>query len=98
MMDGIAGWLAQISWPIVTRLLSSLGVGYVTYEGADTALQTALGAAKAAFTGVGSQTLNLLAMAGFFEFMAITSGGLVSGLAWMVMKRFALQTTGTGQP
>lgn len=93
-MEGLAQWLASISWPIVSRVLGSLGVGYVTYEGADTAVQTALGAAKAAFTGIGPDLLQLLAMAGIFDALSITSGGIVSGLAWMVMKRFALQTTG----
>ena len=93
-MDGIAGWIAQISWPIVSRVLVALGFGYTTYEGADTALQGAMNAAKTAFAGFSGEVLQLLAMSGFFDAMAITSGGIVSGLAWMVMKKFALQTTG----
>jgi len=93
-MDSMASWLAQVSWPIVSRVLVSLGFGYVTYEGADTALQTAFNMAKSAFIGLGGEVLQLLAMAGFFEAMAITSGGIMSGLAWMTMKHFALQTTG----
>jgi len=95
-MEGIADWLARITWPLVSRALVALGFGYTTYEGADTALGMALSAAKAAMAGLGGEVLQLLAMAGFFEAMAISSGGLVSGLAWMVMKRFALQTTGSG--
>lgn len=94
-MEGIADWLARISWPLVSRVLSSLGVGTITYVGADTALGSALTQAKAAFAGIGADILALLAMAGAFDAMAIMSGGIVSGLAWMVMKRFALQTTGT---
>lgn len=93
-MEGIAEWLAKISWPIVSRVMVALGFGYTTYEGADTALSSALNAAKSAFAGFSGEVLQLLAMAGFFDAMAITSGGIVSGLAWMVMKRFALQTTG----
>ncbi|WP_270174964.1 DUF2523 domain-containing protein [Diaphorobacter sp. ED-3] len=95
-MEGIADWLARISWPLVSRVLVALGFGYTTYEGADTALRGALNGAKAAMTGMLPEVLQLLAMAGFFDAMAITSGGIVSGLAWMVMKRFALQTTGQG--
>ena len=91
-MEGIADWLAGISWPLVSRVLSSLGVGTVTYVGADTALTSALSAAKSAFGGMSGDVIQLIAMAGFFEAMAIMSGGIVSGLAWMVMKRFALQT------
>lgn len=93
-MEGIAEWLAKISWPLVSRVLVALGFGYTTYEGADSALAGAMSAAKAAFGGFSAEVLQLLALSGFFEAMAITSGGIVSGLAWMVMKRFALQTTG----
>ena len=93
-MDNIAAWLGKLTWPLVSRALGALGFGYVTYEGATTAVQSAVDGAKAAFTGIGGEMLQLLAMCGFFDAMAIMSGGIVSGLAWMVMKRFALQTTG----
>lgn len=95
-MEGIAEWLAKISWPLVSRVLVSLGFGYTTYEGADTAITNAISSIQGAFAGLGSEVLQILAMAGFFDAMSITSGGIVSGLAWMVMKRFALQTTGQG--
>lgn len=93
-MEGIADWLARITWPLVTRVLSALGMGTVTYVGADTALKQALQGAKDAFQGIAGEIAQLLAMAGFFDAMAIMSGGIVSGLAWMVLKRMALQTTG----
>ncbi len=90
-MDTIAEWLARISWPLITRVLSAAGIGTVTYMGADSALTTALGSVKTALAGIGGDVLQLLAMAGFFEAMAISAGGLVSGLSWLVLKRFALQ-------
>lgn len=91
-MEGIAAWIARISWPIVTRVLTAMGIGTVTYTGANTALSSALQAAKVAFAGIGADVAQLLAMAGFFDFMSITSGGIMSGLAWMVLKRFAIQS------
>ena len=91
-MDTIAEWLARISWPLITRILTSAGIGTVTYAGADTALTTALGHVKTALSGITGEVAQLLAMSGFFEAMAITSGGIVSGLAWLVLKKFALQT------
>lgn len=94
-MDNIAQWLANITWPIVSRVLAALGLGTVTYAGADSALTGALGAAKNAFVGMSADILQLLAMAGFFDAMSIMSGGIVSGLSWMVLKRFALQSTGS---
>lgn len=95
-MDGIAGWLANITWPLVSRLLAALGFGYVTYEGATTAVNGALSAAKASMGGMTSDVLQLITMAGFFDFMSITSGGLISGLAWITLKKIALHTTGSG--
>lgn len=93
-MDDIAGWLARISWPLVSRVMGALGVGTLTYTGADTALTSALSAAKSNLAGLGGDVLQILAMAGFFEVMSITAGGIVSGLAWLVLKKFAIQTTG----
>ena len=94
-MEGIAEWLAKITWPLVSRVFAALGMGTATYVGADSALSGALGAVKNAFTGMTADLLSLLALSGFFDAMAIMSGGLTSALAWMVLKRFALQTTGT---
>lgn len=93
-MDNFATWLGAITWPLVSRVLVTLGFGYVTYEGASTAIGGALTAVKGALGGLGGDVAQLLALAGFFDFMSITSGGIVSGLAWMAMKRLALQTTG----
>lgn len=94
MDDNIAAWLASISWPIVTRVFSSLGLGTITYLGADTALNSAFDSSKIALSGLTSEALQLLAMAGFFDSMSILSGGLVSSLSWLVMKKFALNTVG----
>lgn len=90
----ISQWLIDISWPVVSRILAALGLGTVTYTGAEAALSGALDSAKASIVGLPSEVMQILAMSGFFEVMSITAGGLVSGLAWMVLKRFALQTTG----
>lgn len=94
-MEGIAEWLAKITWPLVSRVFAALGMGTATYVGADSALGSALGAVKNSFVGMTADLISLLALSGFFDAMAIMSGGLTSALAWMVLKRFALQTTGS---
>ncbi|MDP9877603.1 hypothetical protein J2W25_001909 [Variovorax boronicumulans] len=93
-MDGLAAWISRITWPIVSRVFAALGFGTVTYAGANTALAGALNAVRASFSGMTADLLNLLLLSGFFDAMSIMSGGLTSALAWMVLKRFALQTTG----
>lgn len=97
MGEGLSKWLYDLSWPIVSRVLAALGLGTVTYTGLSSALTGFLDFAKGSFNGLGGEVLQFIAMAGFFEFMAITSGGLISGIAWLVLKRFALQTTGPAQ-
>lgn len=97
-MDDIAGWLAKISWPIVSRVMSALGVGTVTYVGTDSALNAALDSVRGALTGITGPVMQVVAMSGFFDAMAITAGGFTSALTWMVIKRFALQTTGAPAP
>lgn len=94
-VDSIADWLASITWPLVSRVLMSLGVGTVTYTGASTALESVINSSRSAFGGLASDVASILAIGGWFDFMSITSGGLMSGLAWLVLKRFALQNTGT---
>jgi hypothetical protein len=94
-MDGIAEWLGKITWPLVSKVLTALGVGTATYTGADAALSGALNAVKSSFSAMSADILNFLLLSGFFDAMAIMSGGLTSALAWMVLKRFAIQTTGT---
>ena len=91
-MDDLSSWLSSIAWPLVSRVMVAMGVGTVTYTGASAALSSALSAAKGSFSGLSASVLQLITMGGFFDYMAITSGGLVSGLAWMTLKHFALMT------
>lgn len=94
MGEGLAGWLAAIAWPLVTRVMVAMGVGVVTYQGADVVLDNALSAAKVAVGGIIPAVAQVLALGGVFDYMAITSGSLVGGLAWMTMKRFAITSSG----
>jgi len=92
MLDDIGSWLSSIAWPLVSRVFASMGLGTVTYVGASSALGSALSAAKTAVTGLSGEVLQIMAMTGFFDAMAITAGGLIGALSWMVLKHFALQS------
>lgn len=93
-MDGIAKWISDISWPIVSRLLAALGIGTVTYSGLSQAVDGVITSAQGAVQGMLPVVVQLAAKAGFFDYMAITSGGLTTGITWMVMKQFALKVGG----
>lgn len=85
-------WLVSAAEPIARRIAVGLGFGYVTFEGVSTALEGAYSSATSAFGGLLSEVAQLLAMSGFFDAMAISSGGIVSGVAWMALKRWAVVT------
>jgi ABC-type Co2+ transport system permease subunit len=93
-MAGIAAWLAAIAWPILSRMLLSLGVGTLTYIGLSVAVNTALSQAKSAFTGLPADVLSIIAIAGAFQAMSIIAGGIISGLVFVTVKKFSLKNTG----
>lgn len=98
-MDSWIDWLWQACVPVAKRVLGALGFGYVSFEGASTALESAFSAVQTALGGLAGDVAQLLAMAGFFDFMSITSGGIMSGLAWMMLKRWAVSAgTAAGSP
>lgn len=89
-MTDLAQWLMGLIGPLATRVLASLGMGVLTFTGLDAALTSALDAAKSAIGGLPLDVALIVARFGFFDFMAITSGGLLSGLVWMQLKRLAV--------
>ena len=42
MFDGLAEWLGNITWPLVTRVFASMGLGTITFTGAESALDSAI--------------------------------------------------------
>ncbi|HXC40743.1 MAG TPA: DUF2523 family protein [Burkholderiales bacterium] len=89
-MPTFAALLMGLAWPMVARVLVSLGLGVITYTGASALLSAAVSAAKASFSGMTPDVLQLLALAGFFQSCAIMVGALAGGLALMTFKRLGL--------
>lgn len=94
MFDSLGSWLAAIVYPLATRALVGLGFGYLTYTGVTTAIDGAMANAQAAMQGMPLAVFQLVGKFGFFDFMSITSGGLVSGLVWLQLKKLAVVGTG----
>lgn len=91
-MNTLSELLMGLTAPIVMRAAGALGIGTIAYTGASSVLDTLTSAAKAAWSGLGADVLSLLAMAGVFESMAITMGGLGGAIAMMAFKRLGLIT------
>lgn len=87
-------WLAALAWPVVSRVLAALGIGTVTYLGLTAAINGALSSAKAAIGTLGAEVTQLMAMAGFFQAMAIIAGGMLAGITLMTLKKFSLKAVG----
>lgn len=94
MFDGLAEWLGNITWPLVTRVFASMGLGTITFTGAESALDSAIGSVVSSANSLSAPIVQLLTMAGFFDALAIMSGSITGGLAWLVMKRWAAIGTG----
>jgi hypothetical protein len=92
-MDSITDWLWNLIVPLAKRVAVALGFGYVSFEGVSTALESAFSSIQSAFGGLLAEVAALLAMAGFFDAMSIMSGGILSGLAWMMLKKWAVVGT-----
>lgn len=90
-MDGWALWLFSMIKPLAMRVMITLGMGIVSYTGVDTAVFAALDAAKSALQGLPIEVAQIMARFGFFDYMAITSGGVVSGISWSILQKWALR-------
>lgn len=94
-MGALGAWLVSLGWPIVSRVLLSLGLGAVSYVGVSAALGVALNAAKGSLSGMSADLTALLAIAGVFQSFAIMAGGLIAGVGLMALKKISFTNSGT---
>jgi hypothetical protein len=90
MSGGLGSWLVGLASPIARRVLSSLGIGVVTFVGVDLAVSNIVGMAKSSWAGADAVLVGLLNLAGVGTSMSIIAGAVTSRLALMVMKRMTL--------
>lgn len=93
-MNSWAAWLLSLVEPIAKRAAIALGFGFVSYEGAKVAVEAALASMQSALSGLVGEVAALLARAGFFEALSIMAGGIIAGMAWTAVTRFARVGTG----
>jgi hypothetical protein len=90
MSAGLGTWLVSLASPMARRVLSSLGLGVVTFVGVDLAVGNIVGLAKSSWGGADAVLLGLLNLAGVGTSMSIIAGAVSSRLALMAMKRMML--------
>ena len=94
-MDDWSTWLINLAWPLVSRVLASLGFGYVSYQGIQATFDAAIQHIQSSFAGLPAEMFQMIAYAGVFDFLSISSGGIFAGLAWTYVKKLAVISQGT---
>ncbi len=69
--------LQAAAGPLAKRVLSSLGIGLVSFVGLKEGLDQALGYARASWTGMGGDIAAYLAMGGFNTLLSVLAGALI---------------------
>ena len=87
-MGALGTWLVSLATPAVTKILTALGIGIVSYAALTTALTAALSSAKAAWGGLAGDSLALIQMSGASTALSIVSGALIARLSLLSLKRF----------
>lgn len=91
-MSSLAGALTALAGPLAKKVLTSLGIGIITFVGMEAAVTAALSAAKASFSGIGPDIAAIVAMFGTFTACSIIAGGITACLTMMSFKRLGLLT------
>lgn len=87
----LAAWLISLVGPIVTKVLTQLTVGYVTYKGLDAALNALLSKAQANWSGLPADIAAYLAIAGVNTAISIIAGALAARIAMIPLKRLKIK-------
>ena len=91
-MASFSSAMSSLAGPIAKKVLTSLGVGVVTYVGVEAAVRAAFGYAKANFAMISPAVSQILAMAGMYTAMGIIAGGVMAGVSMLILNKFAKLT------
>lgn len=85
-------WLVGLAWPAISRILTSLGLGTVTFVGMDAMLQSAISSSQSSLAGLSPEILAIMSISGFITAMGILAGALTASLMLVALKRFSFGT------
>ncbi len=91
-MQGFATWIMALVAPVAIKALAAIGIGVVTYAGADAALRSVLDQVQSSMAGMTGELAGILGLAGLYQAVSIISGALVAALAWAQLSRLSLLT------
>lgn len=82
-----APWLIALAWPIVKKVLVSLGIGFVTYSGMTLLADQVKAEIISAWGMLGQNALQVLTLGGVPQALGIILGGLSAGAALMAITK-----------
>ena len=91
-MSTLSSALTALAGPLAKKVLTSLGIGFLTYTGLDTAVSYGLGLAKSSLSGLTGDIAQIAAMSGLFTALSVIAGGIVASLALVGLTRLAKLT------
>lgn len=86
-------FLLAAIWPLAKKLLASLGIGWLTYEGLGLVGNQIQSAVLASWGQIGGVTLQILSLAGVPESVGILLGAISAKIALVAVGRLGKVTT-----
>jgi len=83
----IWAFLLAAAWPLAKKILTSLGIGVLTYQGLTLVAQQLESAIVGAWGQVGGVTLQILSLAGIPQALGILIGGFTAKAALVAIGR-----------
>lgn len=84
---GLGAFLESTIGNLAKKVLSTLGIGVISYEGVTGAMQAALDAAKSYFDAIPQTALDLLGLAGFGTFFSMIATAIMFRVGMTIMRK-----------
>lgn len=88
-MPTLVSALMALGGPLARKVLASLGIGFLAFQGVDAAVMAALGSIKSNFAGIAADAAAIIAISGLNTAFGIIAGAYSGGLSMMVFTRMA---------
>jgi len=86
-------FLAAAVWPLAKKVLASLGIGFLTYEGLTLVGAQVQSAVLSSWGAVGGATIQILSLAGFTDAVGIMLSAITAKVALVAIGRLGKVTT-----
>lgn len=80
-------FLAAAVWPLAKKILASLGIGFLTYQGLSLIAAQVQGAVLSSWGQLGGVTLQILSLAGIPQAIGIALGAMAAKTALLAVGR-----------